>query len=290
MSEEGTKPYTVQYLQHPESTEFSETQTDTICMVPHMMNADSLGIRIDLIDRPIMSWSELFNPEFSGRVSLVNVPDIGIMDTAMAFESMGIMKYGNKGDMTREEIDRTIDLLKEYKNKGHFHSFWSTFEESVGAFSAGEVVIQSMWSPAISVVSSMGILCDYPLLIEGYRGWSSGLGIMRHVSGEKLDAAYEYLNWYNSGWVGAFIAREGYYSSVPENAKKQLSENEWNYWYEGMPSMEPIIDTKGKIEAEVGDIRTGGSFTERISNIACWNTVMSENSYLIERWNEFINS
>ena len=35
---------------------------------------------------------------------------------------------------------------------------------------------------------------------------------MRHLSGKKLDAAYEYLNWYYTGWQGAFVARHGYYS------------------------------------------------------------------------------
>ncbi len=50
---------------------------------------------------------------------------------------------------------------------------------------------------------------------------------MRHVKGIKLEAAYEYLNWYNSGWLGAFIAKEDDYRSVPEAAKKFLSEDEW---------------------------------------------------------------
>ena len=60
---------------------------------------------------------------------------------------------------------------------------------------------------------------------------------MAHLSkGLKLDAAYEYLNWYHSGWQGGFIAKQGYYSSVPETAKGFLTANEWDYWYEGKPA------------------------------------------------------
>ena len=59
---------------------------------------------------------------------------------------------------------------------------------------------------------------------------------MKHLSGKKLDAAYEYLNWYLSGWQGGFVARYGYYSPVPSTAKKFLSANEWEYWYEGKPA------------------------------------------------------
>jgi len=145
-----------------------------------------------------------------------------------------------------------------------------------------------MWSPAIIEVSTRGIPVDYPLLEPGYRGWASGLGIMRHVKGIRLEAAYEYLNWYNSGWVGAFIAKQGYYSSVPETAKKFLTDDEWGYWYEGKPAAGPITDPHGKVAGKPGTTRVGGTFSNRMGNIACWNTVMRENDYLVTRWKEFI--
>lgn len=290
MSREGTHPYTVQYLDNPQSTEFAQGPTDTLAMVPHMMNADTLGVRPDLVNRPVRNWSELVNPEYSGRTALVSIPYIGIMDAAMAFQSAGSMKYGNKGDMTREEIEGTIELLIELKRSGHFHSFWSIPEESVESLASGEVVIQSMWSPAVSEVRARGIACDYPPLEEGYRGWASGLGIMRHVKGLKLEAAYEYLNWYGSGWAGAVLAHEGYYNPVPGNVKKFLSEDEWSYWYEGKPAAGQITDPYGSISAQPGDTRFGGALWDRMGNIACWNTVMRENGYLIERWNEFLSA
>ena len=36
----------------------------------------------------------------------------------------------------------------------------------------------------------------------------------------QLDAAYEYINWYLSGWVGGYLNRQGYYSAVLETAKE----------------------------------------------------------------------
>jgi Spermidine/putrescine-binding periplasmic protein len=38
------------------------------------------------------------------------------------------------------------------KKGGHFRSFWSTFDQSVNLMASGEVVIQSMWSPAVTAV------------------------------------------------------------------------------------------------------------------------------------------
>lgn len=62
------------------------------------------------------------------------------------------------------------------------------------------------WSSA----GAGGIPCHYVPLQEGYRAWAVGLGLMAHLKGLKLDAAYEYLNWYQSGWQGGFIAKQGY--------------------------------------------------------------------------------
>jgi spermidine/putrescine-binding protein len=85
-----------------------------------------------------------------------------------------------------------------------------------------------MWSPAVAAVRVKEIPCVYaPVNVkngkEGYRGWCNGMGLMKHLSGKKLDAAYEYLNWYLSGWQGGFVGRYGYYSPVPSTAKKFLT-------------------------------------------------------------------
>ena len=80
-----------------------------------------------------------------------------------------------------------------------------------------------MWSPAVTAVRSRGIPCYYAPLKEGYRGWGDGLALMRHLSGLKLDAAYEYINWYQSGWVGGFIASRATTRRLPETAKQFLT-------------------------------------------------------------------
>ncbi|WP_207101659.1 ABC transporter substrate-binding protein [Paracoccus shandongensis] len=290
LSRQGTMPLEVMYTGGPGDTSFAAGATDYATTMPTIYNADTVGIRSDLIGRPVESWAELFNPEFKGKTALVNIPQIGIMDAAMALEAMGEITYADKGNMTRDEIDHTITRLIELKRDGQFRAFWSTFDESVNLMAAGEVVIQSMWSPAVTAVKSRGIECVYQGLKEGYRGWGLGMGLMGHLEGMKLDAAYDYLNWYLSGWQGAFIARQGYYSSVPETAKANLTLNEVGYWYEGKPATEDILDPYGAVMDKAGAVRDGGSFEQRMGNVACWNTVMDEERYMVQRWNEFISA
>ena len=154
-------------------------------LIPTTYNADTLGIRPDLIKRPIESWEELLNPEFKGKASLLNIPSIGIMDAAMVVEAHGRHKYGDKGNMTKAEIDLTMKILTEAKKAGQFRAFWKDFNESVNLMASGEVVIQSMWSPAVTAVRSKGIACNYQPLKEGYRAWAAGFGLPRTLHGQE---------------------------------------------------------------------------------------------------------
>jgi putative spermidine/putrescine transport system substrate-binding protein len=67
-----------------------------------------------------------------------------------------------------------------------------------------------------------------------------------------------------------------------------MTQNEWDYWYEGKPAQEVIKDPYGTVMEQPGRVRDGGSFWERMGHVACWNTLMDENRYMIQRWNEFI--
>lgn len=285
---QGTAPSTVGFVDGPGGTDFVQNESGWMTLIPTIYNADTLGIRPDLIGRPIDTWAELLNPEFKGKASILDISSIGIMDMAMVCEAMGEIVYADKGNMTKEEIDKTIGIFTEAKKNGQFRAFWKSFDESVNLMASGEVVIQSMWSPAITAVRSKGIDCVYQPLKEGYRSWGGGLGLSKSLSGLELDAAYEYINWYLSGWVGGYLMRQGYYSAVPETSKAFMSADEWGYWYEGKAAAGDILSPTGDKLAGAGDIRDGGSYLDRMGKVACWNAVMDENEYMVRKWNEFI--
>lgn len=285
---QGTAPHTVGFVEGPGSSTFVQEESGWMTLIPTIYNADTLGIRPDLIGRPIESWAELLNPEFKGKASILDISSIGIMDMAMVCEAMGEIKYADKGNMTTEEIDKTIAIFTEAKKAGQFRAFWKSFDESVNLMASGEVVIQSMWSPAITAVRAQGIPCVYQPLKEGYRSWGGGIGLSAGLTGLPLDAAYEYINWYLSGWVGGFLMRQGYYSAVPETSKLFMSEDEWGFWYEGKAAKGDIVSPQGQVIEKAGAVRDGGSFADRMGKVACWNSVMDENQYMVRKWNEFI--
>src|SRR5262249_60657520 len=150
------------------------------------------------------SWKELLNPEFKGKASILNIPSIGLMDAALVVEASGLHKYADKGNMTKAEIDLTMKELTEATKAGQFRAFWQDFNESVNLMASGEVVIQSMWSPAVTAVRSKGIPCIYQPRKEGYRAWAAGFGLPRPLAGRKADPAYDFINRFLHRCAGAF--------------------------------------------------------------------------------------
>ena len=289
IGDQGTAPKKVMFLEGQNSTKFAKTPTQWATLIPTTYNADTLGIRPDLIKRPIGNWKELLNPEFKGKAAILNIPSIGIMDAAMVVESMGEYKYPDKGNMTKPEIDRTMKVLTEAKKAGQFRAFWKDFNESVNLMASGETVIQSMWSPAVTAVKSKGIPCVYQPLAEGYRAWAAGFALSKGIKGTpKADLAYEFVNWFLDGWAGAYLNRQGYYSAVLETAKAKMEPYEWAFWMEGKPAERDIKAPDGTLLEKAGAKRDGGSYDERMGSVACWNAVMDENDYMVKKWNEFI--
>ena len=101
IGDQGTAPKKVMFVEGANSTKFATEVTQWVTLIPTVYNADTLGIRPDLIKRPITSWAELLNPEFKGKAAILNIPSIGIMDAAMVVEATGKYKYPDKGNMTK---------------------------------------------------------------------------------------------------------------------------------------------------------------------------------------------
>ena len=224
-----------------------EKHTDEISFLPYVHNVDSFGYLENALPADMNSadesWGWLLDSRFSGKVGIVNDPTIGLFDLALAAKAKGFMEFEDIGAMTRAELDSLFLLLIELKQLQHFNGFWTSVPESVQYMRTKRVTIESMFSPAVSDLNGQDIPVRFASPREGYRGWHGVMCLSAATQGRVKDAAYEYMNWWLSGWPGAFIARQGYYISNPQRSKPYLSEAEWNYWYRGLPASEPLILT-----------------------------------------------
>lgn len=272
------------------SLALDHTPTGSISMLPTTHNFDSFAYRADgsVPESAVNSWAALLDERWSGRVALVDEPAIGVFDAALAAQAAGLMHFGDIGNMTAAEIDQLFDLLESRCKAGFFRGFWRKDENAAQLMINDETDIQSMWSPGLGIVNGRGFPARMSVPIEGYRAWHGGLCLSRCLSGRQLDIAYEYLNWWISGWPGSVVARQGYYISTPQRSRRYLTPAEWDYWYEGLPAREDLPGPDGSIHVRRGSKRSGGSYWQRANNIAVWNTTMDEHNYLVRRWMQLV--
>ncbi|MCG9736523.1 extracellular solute-binding protein, partial [Pseudoalteromonas shioyasakiensis] len=288
----GDSPNKLLYAQ-PDGS-LGETPSKLISFMPYVHNVDSFGYNTNVIEKGIPyeteSWAWLLDEKNKGKVALVNAPTIGIFDAALAAQAKGLMKFNDLGNMSIAEIDQLFAILFEKKRQGHFSGFWTSVPQSVDFMKMNRVTIQSMFSPGVSSLNGQGIPVTYASPKEGYRAWHGVMCLSKNTHGHVKDAAYEYMNWWLSGYPGAFIARQGYYISNPSRSQPLMSKPEWNYWYEGQEASTDLKGTDGKVSIKAGEIRDGGSYIKRFSNIAVWNTVMPNYDYSLDKWYELLNA
>ncbi|ALQ06892.1 MULTISPECIES: ABC transporter substrate-binding protein [Pseudoalteromonas] len=287
----GDAPYKLLNVQ-PDGT-LSEHESDHISFLPYVHNVDSFGYNTDFIKPGIAyeteSWSWLLDDTNRGKVAIVNAPTIGLFDLALAAQSKGLIKFNNIGSITRSEMDRLFSILLDFKRQGHFSGYWNSVPESIEFMKSKRAHIESMFSPAVAALNSQGVNVRFAAPKEGYRGWHGVMCLSSQTQNSVKDAAYDYMNWWLSGWPGAFIARQGYYISNPERSKPLLSSSEWDYWYDGKATEIDLRNTNGDITIKAGEERNGGSYLKRFSNVAVWNSVMPTYDYSLQKWHELIS-
>ena len=61
------------------------------------------------------------------------------------------------------------------------------------------------------------------------------------------------------------------------------------FWIDGEAAAKDLPGITGQVgDVKQGQVRDGGSFTDRACNYATWNSYFEENEYQIQRWNEFL--
>jgi putative spermidine/putrescine transport system substrate-binding protein len=295
---QGDAPFRKIFLDSSKK-KFATGATNWLTMIPGNHNSDSFGYNEKEVGGTLDSWAALFDTHFSGHVALIVDPDIGFIDAGMAAKASGKMTMKDLGNPTKKEIDDLTTILKDLKKAGHFKAFWSTFQESVTFMQTGAVVVESMWSPAVTLLQEAQFPVRYAAPKEGFRGWGGGNAILKHVQSDpdKLAAAYDYLNWWNTPVPAGIMATQGYYNANISASHKGLASSKAlggtsadNYWLKGKAATAPLVGPDGKPGITVGSTRDGGSYESRSGRFYAWNSQGTNRDYLLQKWQEFISA
>jgi len=274
--------------------------------VPAHFAAESLGYLPEVIARAPthVSWAELLNARWKGRVAVQDDPAVALVDLGRAVQTLGIVRFGNVAAMTVEEVDLLIKILSVYRRLGQFRAAWATFDDSVNLVASKDVAITPLWPSAAARIAAEGVRVSYAVPPEGYRGSCSAIGIASHVTSKaRLGACYAYLNWLYGGFFGATMMRQGYYvanggdlagwirtfgASLPSSP---FSGAEYRYWYEGRPAAWPLPDVKGASGAiRRGARREGGSLEARMCRTTAWGSYFHAAGFQARRFQDFLGA
>lgn len=267
--------------------------TGKISMLPTLFNFDSFCFDTEFFgthDATEASWGWFLDPRAAGRVGIVNEPAIGFFDLAVALAAQGLMSFDNIYNMNISEIERMFGILRTLVAKGHFKASWIDATDAQKLLREQSVAIQSIWTPAMAGIGAAADRYVEADPKEGFRAWFGGASLSSALDPAKAEMAYRYINWLIEGRAGAAMARQGYYSSAPDQVRKHLTENEWRYWYLGEEAQSDVFNNSNELAARAGSRRVGGRMEDKAKRIAVWNSVIDEYNFVTRAWDKFIHS
>ena len=261
--------------------------------VPTAFNFDSFGYNARVVRKQPqqLSWAELLNGKWRGRVGVIADPLNGFQDTGNAARAARLVRIRDLGAPTRREIDALIKLLIVLKRRKHFHGFWWEFSDAKTWMRSGSVVIGSMYALTISLLQAVGFPVRQAAPREGYRAFAGMFSISSAVTDPaKLRACYDFINWWSSGFAGSMMLRFGYFNAVEATARRFMDPDEYAYWLHGKPAAEDYKAPSGDKVVRAGSVRDGGPFARRACRIASWNSWPAETEHLLGRWYDLLNT
>ncbi|HMS93704.1 MAG TPA: hypothetical protein PKA03_00485 [Tabrizicola sp.] len=250
-------------------------ETSKAIMLPTVHNCDSFAWTTSLSGElgadEAESWGWLLDPRFSGLVALSAHASISGLEAALAARANGLMRFDDIGNLSVGEIDQLIDILVDFKRKGHFRGFWHSTPEAQKMLTARGGSVQSIWAHGVQSSATDPESARYAAPAEGYRAWVDGLFLSCCLPEHRTDQAYAFLNWWLSGWPGAQMVREGTFATNPGAMRTHLPPEVWSRLFESSShDVQPSV------------------YAERFGKVAVWNSFMDEHNYLTRRWSDLL--
>lgn len=258
---------------------------------PGTLAIESFAYNSDALRRePLeVSWRELLNRTWSGRVALPDDYADGFQQAALAAGELGLLAIEDPARPTRSELDALAAVLGELRRAGQFRAFWTSFDESVDLLASGEVVLEPLPPPALRLLRASRYPVREAAPRTGYRARGGLLFVSREAARDssRLQACYDYATWWLSGVPGALLLRQGYVNAAQQTSLRAglVLQDEWDYWIGGEPAGSELATPFGEGSIQTGDVLDGGSLERRACNIALWHSGLRDRAdQAADRW------
>jgi spermidine/putrescine transport system substrate-binding protein len=178
-----------------------------VLFAPASAGPHGLIVNTDEVDpSQVDSYTDLFDPRYSGRAAIESTPLTAIGVAAMA------LGMDDPMDLTPDQIDQVKEYLLDHRDQ--FRDFAESDASMVNDFKSGEVVIADGGRGTTETMIKDGVPAQWIAPKEGVLSWICGLGITSNA--ENLDAAYKLINYYTSPEAQAIGGESGFVVMNPE--------------------------------------------------------------------------
>lgn len=180
--------------------------------VPWVWGTTSLFYNADVITGEITSWSDLWDPQYAGMVTLENEYDAAIRTAAM---------YTGE-DPRDPDLDTVKGALVDLKS--NVRTYWTSHDDFVKAYTAGEVVIGNVWGSIATELKNEGFNIQYIHPEEGTVGWCDYWCIVKDTQHREL--AMKWIDYCTGEYFQNCMATAGSQAYTPVNTvvTEQLSD------------------------------------------------------------------
>ena len=183
--------------------------------VPWDWGYESILVRTDLVEEVPDSWSDLWDPQYAGRVIFWDSAETAFVVGALA---LGIEDPWNTTPEQNEQIKQhLIDL------KPNLLTYWTDYTETYDLPAAGDAwLTANAWQDAYAYLDSEGYEVAYIQPEQGRLGWVCGYGIL--ADSDNVDLAYELIDAAIAPESMAALGNEYWYGAANINATSMMDE------------------------------------------------------------------
>lgn len=203
--------------------------------VPYQWGSVSLAVNTDKISKPITSYKDLWNPDYAGRIVL--------LDDERQVIGMALLALGYDPNTTDpDELDQAKELLLELvPGVKLFDS-----DTPSTAFLTGEADIGLIWNGEAAIAHGEDPAITYVYPEEGTVFWYDNLAIVKGA--EHIDAAHAFMDYVLRPEVSLLITAEFPYSNPNLEALNLLQSQDADAYaaYMSFPATNPSTDALAK--------------------------------------------
>ena len=220
--------------------------------VPYQWGTSCLVVDTGKVTRPITKWADLWDPEFVGKIVLLDDEREVI---GMVLETLGYDKNSTDQAQLDEAKAKLSELMPSVKL---FDS-----DNPKQALLSGEVWLGQTWNGEASIAHSENEAIQYVFPEEGCTIWFDNLAVPKGAA--HLDAAHAFINFVLDAKNSILITKEFPYSNPNRAALEQLKTEDPALYesYMGFSATNPSAEDLQKTAA-IKDIGEATALWDRI--------------------------